>query len=614
MRRGSRNVRKKKIGRPGGESAPSGHSPRSRAGKSAFEVAPSPPSGKGEKRSREDGTTLRSPRRRTQEKPLRRWSGDSGVCYDLVLAGAGAASVFAALALSDELAAQQARYRILLIEQNRRPMKKLAATGAGRCNLAHREASPERYFSLRGNPRTLAEMIFAGEENAGRAEAFYARRHIFLREEQGRLYPHHFRAETVCETLLAELLAGDTEIACGLCLESFVARNAYIDLTLFDSVEKRAIRLQTRFLLFGSGGLAAAELGSGEHLQKQLAQTFSYEAPASPGLVPLCVRHAARGTDGLRFQSLVRLHLGAAGARRRISVFGEILFTSYGLSGIPLLDLSALRAAADAAYFESRGRAGEELCVRIARFFSEKTRDGQNEGDKNKTGNQVLSLDLLSSCGLAGAEKGRSLYGEDLLSLESSEASLRRLREVRACLRGRAKACVLREKDERVEYVLLPFFPEKLRREILRRFLAGEERSARLEWEALLKEIRAFLAATQGKVLMPELEDLKTVLSESDEAGTDSSFLRIYLLLRFFSFEVSGDRGFSQAQISLSGFPVEKLRPHSLCAAADSRFFFAGECLDVSGPCGGYNLHFALLSAMHAAKELAQRLRASSDL
>jgi len=32
--------------------------------------------------------------------------------------------------------------------------------------------------------------------------------------------------------------------------------------------------------------------------------------------------------------------------------------------------------------------------------------------------------------------------------------------------------------------------------------------------------------------------------------------------------------------------------------------YFAGEILDVIGPCGGYNLHWAFISGIHAGRSI----------
>ena len=38
--------------------------------------------------------------------------------------------------------------------------------------------------------------------------------------------------------------------------------------------------------------------------------------------------------------------------------------------------------------------------------------------------------------------------------------------------------------------------------------------------------------------------------------------------------------------------------------------YLAGEVLDVDGPCGGYNLHFAFASGLTAARAMTAQLRA----
>ncbi len=70
-----------------------------------------------------------------------------------------------------------------------------------------------------------------------------------------------------------------------------------------------------------------------------------------------------------------------------------------------------------------------------------------------------------------------------------------------------------------------------------------------------------------------------------------------------------GDR--KLAQVQRGGVRVEHLDPHTMEAQGAEALFAAGEAVDVDGPCGGYNLHWAWASGMVAGRAAAQR--ASKD-
>lgn len=59
---------------------------------------------------------------------------------------------------------------------------------------------------------------------------------------------------------------------------------------------------------------------------------------------------------------------------------------------------------------------------------------------------------------------------------------------------------------------------------------------------------------------------------------------------------VSGTRGFRFCQLSTGGVPVTEVEPRTMASRLVPHLYLAGEVLDVVGPCGGYNLQFALTS------------------
>ena len=74
-------------------------------------------------------------------------------------------------------------------------------------------------------------------------------------------------------------------------------------------------------------------------------------------------------------------------------------------------------------------------------------------------------------------------------------------------------------------------------------------------------------------------------------------------LVKSFSLTVTGSLGFDYAQVTKGGIPIAEVTDN-----LESRFvrglYFAGEILDVDGPCGGFNLQWAYSSAMRVARAL----------
>ncbi len=65
---------------------------------------------------------------------------------------------------------------------------------------------------------------------------------------------------------------------------------------------------------------------------------------------------------------------------------------------------------------------------------------------------------------------------------------------------------------------------------------------------------------------------------------------------------VNGVRGFEFCQVSAGGVPITEVDPVTLESHRVSGLYLTGETLDVVGPCGGYNLHFAFSSGILAGR------------
>lgn len=69
---------------------------------------------------------------------------------------------------------------------------------------------------------------------------------------------------------------------------------------------------------------------------------------------------------------------------------------------------------------------------------------------------------------------------------------------------------------------------------------------------------------------------------------------------------VRGVRGFKYAQASSGGVALCDIDPLTMQSRVCSGLFFAGEIVNVLGSCGGFNLHWAFLSAILAAQAITQ--------
>lgn len=75
-----------------------------------------------------------------------------------------------------------------------------------------------------------------------------------------------------------------------------------------------------------------------------------------------------------------------------------------------------------------------------------------------------------------------------------------------------------------------------------------------------------------------------------------------------FSLPVVGTQGFAQAQVTRGGITLDDVDPQTLASRLYDGLYILGETLDVDGPCGGYNLHFAFACGLTAAKAIQSQL------
>lgn len=97
-----------------------------------------------------------------------------------------------------------------------------------------------------------------------------------------------------------------------------------------------------------------------------------------------------------------------------------------------------------------------------------------------------------------------------------------------------------------------------------------------------------------------------------DHIVRDEGLVHLAACIKHFELMVVGQGDEKQCQVCRGGLRVDAVDPETMEAAAMPRLFVTGEALDVDGPCGGYNLHWAWASGLLAGLSLVRDLLASS--
>ena len=234
--------------------------------------------------------------------------------------GAGAAGLFCAA-----LAGQRGR-RVVVLEHQREPGRKILISGGGRCNFTNLKVSAENYLSA--NPH-FAKSALARFTPADFL-ALVRRYGIAYHEKTlGQLFCDG-SARQILEMLLAECRAGGVQLRLGTAIREIRRDTRFIIQTDGGPVLAAATVVAT-------GGLSIPKLGA-TGLAYEIAKRFGIEVETPyPALAPLTFSEEDRAKwSGLAGVSAA-VEARCAGARFR----EKLLFTPRGLSGPAVLQASS---------------------------------------------------------------------------------------------------------------------------------------------------------------------------------------------------------------------------------------------------------------------------------
>ncbi len=83
---------------------------------------------------------------------------------------------------------------------------------------------------------------------------------------------------------------------------------------------------------------------------------------------------------------------------------------------------------------------------------------------------------------------------------------------------------------------------------------------------------------------------------------TEKDIRKVAGKIKSFSLEVTGTKGFQNAQVTSGGIKAEEINAETMQSEICRNLYFAGEIIDVDGGCGGFNLQWAWASGMLAGE------------
>ena len=218
---------------------------------------------------------------------------------------------------------------VTILERNNRIGKKILATGNGRCNYTNVNLSIENYHG--NNPKFAYSCL--SKFGVDKTLDFFEQLGITPAiEDNGKVFPLSYQSSSVLDVLRFEL----EELGIQVITDGFVVdikKDKKFELTLEDGRKVYGDRV-----ILATGGNAAPNTGSdgngytlAENMGHSIAEIF-------PGLVQLKLEgNIFKQVDGVKFVGTVGLYNGNQLIKEDS---GDILFTNYGISGPPILQLS----------------------------------------------------------------------------------------------------------------------------------------------------------------------------------------------------------------------------------------------------------------------------------
>ena len=300
-----------------------------------------------------------------------------------IVVGAGAAGMMAA-----GIAAERGA-KVILIEKNEKPGRKLMITGKGRCNLTNNCTESEFLSNVPRNPRFLYSCI----SQFGPAETmdFFEKLGLKLKTERGRrVFPESDRAADVVDALFRFVKMQGCRIMKGR-VSNVTARGGKVCGVVLE--DGRAVEADAVILC--TGGMSyplTGSTGDGYPMARVLGHSVT---ELSPSLVPIETQESwAADLQGLSLRNVELKALECQSGEVLFREIGEMLFTHFGVSGPLVLSASShIRSPGDGYKLVIDLKPGlkpEQLEARIQRDF-----DGAGNRDfKNSLGG-LLPLKMI---------------------------------------------------------------------------------------------------------------------------------------------------------------------------------------------------------------------------
>ncbi len=246
--------------------------------------------------------------------------------YDVVIIGAGPAGLFSALSLNNK--------KVLLIEKNKNPGKKLLISGAGQCNYTN-NSSIEVFLRMYGENGRLLKTALYNFNNKELISFFKEKGLESLIREDGKVFPITLNSSDILNVLVKSCREKGVEII----YDESAEKASYDDiknLFLIKTVKSTYTGIN---LIIAAGGISYPNTGSTGDGYK-LAESFGHTiVKPREALTPVYVEdYNFKDLSGISFENI---NVSLWRNNKKINEFtGDFLFTHVNISGPVILNNS----------------------------------------------------------------------------------------------------------------------------------------------------------------------------------------------------------------------------------------------------------------------------------
>ncbi|MEA1986543.1 MAG: NAD(P)/FAD-dependent oxidoreductase [Candidatus Marinimicrobia bacterium] len=251
--------------------------------------------------------------------------------YDEIIIGAGPAGMITAIE------SYQPNKKILILEKKFKPGLKLRISGKGRCNITN-DAKFNEFISHFGKNGRFLKYAFSEFFNMDLLEYFNNLGVEFKLERGDRYFPKSDDADEIVNALTNKIYSLGIKIETDSDVENIQKKPNENFIITVNSTEKEKV-YEAKSVVIATGGKSYPNTGSDGSGYKLASQLGHKITPIIPALVPIEIQgDIPKKVEGLALKNVT---VEVRSEQKKVDAkFGEMMFTSSGVSGPIILSLS----------------------------------------------------------------------------------------------------------------------------------------------------------------------------------------------------------------------------------------------------------------------------------